>query len=264
MQRKEVNSNVKRCVKKAKENWIGEQCSEIEENLRKNNSKRAYQLVKDLTTVKLGKATTIQDRSGKCLTEEGQTLNRWTEYCFKLYNHKAYGDPSVLNCPQTEDDLSILRKKVAALQLLKKGKSAGVNNIPAELVKTGEEDVITALTTICNKIWQTGEWPTPWTQSLVITLLKKGNLQQCHNYRTISLISHPKEVMLKITLKRLTLQAEKIIAEEQADFRAGRSTTKHYESSVRNICSTRKTSTMFSLTSRRPSTGFSMQLSGRP
>ncbi len=26
-------------MKKAKENWIGEQCSEIEENLRKNNSK---------------------------------------------------------------------------------------------------------------------------------------------------------------------------------------------------------------------------------
>ena len=39
-------------MEKAKENWIGEQCSEIEENLRKNNSKRAYQLVKDLTTVK--------------------------------------------------------------------------------------------------------------------------------------------------------------------------------------------------------------------
>ena len=40
---KEVNNNIKRCMKKAKENWIGEQCSEIEEN------KRAYQLVKDLT-----------------------------------------------------------------------------------------------------------------------------------------------------------------------------------------------------------------------
>ena len=48
-----------------KKNWIGEQYSEIEENLRKNNSKRAYQLVKDLTTVKQGKATTVQDRSGK-------------------------------------------------------------------------------------------------------------------------------------------------------------------------------------------------------
>ena len=52
-------------MKKAKENWIGEQCSEIEENLRKNNSKMAYQLVKDLTTVKQGTATTVQDCSGK-------------------------------------------------------------------------------------------------------------------------------------------------------------------------------------------------------
>ena len=39
---KEVNNNIKRSMKKAKENWIGEQCSEIEEDLRENNSKRAY------------------------------------------------------------------------------------------------------------------------------------------------------------------------------------------------------------------------------
>ena len=98
-------------MKKAKGNWIGEQCSEIEENPRKNNSKKAYQLVKDLTTVKQRKATTVQDRSGKCLTEERQILNRWTEYCSELYNYKANVDPSVLNCPQTdtEDDHPILR-----------------------------------------------------------------------------------------------------------------------------------------------------------
>ena len=127
-------------MKKAKENWIGEQCSETEENLRKTNSKRAYQLVKH------GKATTVQDRSGKCLTEEQQILNQWTEYCCELYNYKANGDPSVLNCTQTdtEDDHPILRREVeAAVQSLKKGKSAGVDNIPA-----GGEDVITALTTI--------------------------------------------------------------------------------------------------------------------
>ena len=64
-----------RCMKKAKENWIGEQCSEIEENLRKNSSKRTYQLVKDLTNVKQGKVTTVQDRSGKCLSKERQVLN---------------------------------------------------------------------------------------------------------------------------------------------------------------------------------------------
>ena len=113
----------------------------------------------------------------------------------------------------------------AAVQSLKKGKSVGVGNIPAELVQAGKEDVITDLTIICEKIWHTGEWQTPWTQSLVITVPKKGNLQQCQSYRTISLISHPSKVMLKIILNRLKPQAEKIIAEEQAGFRAGRSTT---------------------------------------
>ena len=66
-----------------------------------------------------------------------------------------------------------------------------MHKITIKLVQADGEDVITALTTICDKIWQTGEWPTPWAQSLVITLPKKSNLQQCQNYRTISLISHP-------------------------------------------------------------------------
>ena len=120
--------------------------------------------MKDLTTVKQGKVTTAEDHSGKSLTEEQQILNRWTEYCSKLYNYKANGDPSVLKCTQTdtEDDHPILRREVeAAVQSLKKGKSAGVDNIPAELVQVGGEDVITAPTTICYMIWRTGEWPTP-------------------------------------------------------------------------------------------------------
>ena len=86
---------------------------------------------------------------------------------------------------------------------MKKGKSAGVDNIPAELAKAGGEDVISALATVFDKIWQTGERPTPWTQSLVVTLPKKGNLQQCQNYQTISLTSHPCKVMLKIIVNRL-------------------------------------------------------------
>ena len=74
-----------------------------------------------MTTVKQGKVTTVQDRSGKCLTEERQILNRWTEYWSELYNHKANGDPSVLNCTQkdTEDDHPIIRGEVeAAVQSL--------------------------------------------------------------------------------------------------------------------------------------------------
>ena len=75
--------------------------------------------------------------------------------------------------------------------------------------------MIDVLTEICNRIWRTGEWPIPWTQSLIIILPKKGNLQLCQNYRTISLISHSSKIMLKVILNRLKPQAEEIIAEEQ-------------------------------------------------
>ena len=49
-------------------------------------------------------------------------------------------------------------------------------------------------------------------QSLIITLPKKDNLQQCQNYQTMSIISHPSKVIMKIILNRLKPQAEKIIA----------------------------------------------------
>ena len=76
---REANRRIQKAVKKAKEDWIGAQCEEIETCLNKNNSKRAYQLVKDLTSEKQGRSSTIQDKSGKCLTEEKEILSRWTD-----------------------------------------------------------------------------------------------------------------------------------------------------------------------------------------
>ena len=163
----------------------------------------------------------------------------------ELYNYESCGDNTVLDCSQPpEEDLQpILREEVEiAVASPKKGKSAGVDDIPAELVQAGGETMIEVLTEICNRIWRTGEWPTPWTQSLIITLPKKGNLQLCQNYRTISLISHSSKVMLKGILNRLKPQVEEIIAEEQAGFRAERSTTEQIFN-LRILCEKKKRQT---------------------
>ena len=176
----------------------------------------------DLTSEKQGRSSPIQDKSGKWLTEEKEILSRWTEYYSELYNYESCRDNAVLDCSQPpEADLQpILREEVEiAVASLKKGKSAGVDNIPAKLVQAGGETMIDVLTEICNRIWRTGEWPTPWTQSLIITLPKKGRPTE------LSPSSVIRTVMLKVILNRLKPQAEEIIAEEQAGFRAGRSTT---------------------------------------
>ena len=94
---RKANKRVQKTLKRAKEDWIDTQCKEIDACSNKNNSKKAYPMVKDLTSGKQGRPSTIQDKSGKCLTEEQEILSRWTNRS-ELYNYEIYGDNTVLDC----------------------------------------------------------------------------------------------------------------------------------------------------------------------
>ena len=179
---KTINTQIKRDMKKAKENWIKQKCADLGNCLNRNNSKKAYQIVKDLTKRKNKIAVNIQDKDGKCITDKEDVLKRWTEYCSELYKHQANGDKSLLNVkePTNQENFSILESEVeAAIQSLKIGKSPGVDNIPAELLKAGGHILTKIFTNICNYIWETGIWPSCWTKSLIISLHKKGSFQKC-------------------------------------------------------------------------------------
>ena len=73
---KEANNKVRSELRKAKEVWIEQQCTEIEQCLKRNNTKKAYQVTKDLTTTRKGRPTSIQNKDGKCLTEDQAILER--------------------------------------------------------------------------------------------------------------------------------------------------------------------------------------------
>ena len=81
--------------------------------------------MKDLTSEKQGRSSTIQDRSGKCLTEEKESLSRWKKYCLELYNYESCGDNAVLDCSQLpeEDVQPILREEVDIVVASLKGES---------------------------------------------------------------------------------------------------------------------------------------------
>jgi len=69
---------------------------------------------------------------------------------------------------------------------------------------------------ICVAIWVTGEWPEEWTFSTFIPLPKKGDLKLCANYRTISLVSCARTMLLQIILERIRVKTETEIADERA------------------------------------------------
>ena len=61
-------------------------------------------------------------------------------------------------------------------------------------------------------------------RSVFIPIPKKGNDNECSNYRTIALISHASKVMLKIFQARLQQYVNRELPGVQAGFRKGRGT----------------------------------------
>ena len=80
------------------------------------------------------------------------------------------------------------------------------------------------LHSLCQHIWKTQQWPLDWKRSVFIPIPKKGNAKVCSNYRTIALISHASEVMLKILQARFQQYMNCEFPDVQAGFRKSRGT----------------------------------------
>ena len=72
------------------------------------------------------------------------------------------------------------------------------DGIPTELFYILKDDAVKVLHSVCLKIWKTQQWPQDWKKSVFIPIPKKGNAEECSNYRTLTLISHANKVMFKI------------------------------------------------------------------
>ena len=82
-------------------------------------------------------------------------------------------------------------------------KASGGDGIPAKLFKILKDDAVKVLHAICQQIWKTWHWPQDWKRSVFIPIPRKDNGKERSNYHTIALISHAREVMLKILQARL-------------------------------------------------------------
>ena len=115
----------------------------------------------------------------------------------------------------------LLSEVKEAVRRLPNNKAVGHHNLPAELLKTGNEELLKILCQLCNQILKTGKWPTDWRKSLFITLPKVTGTAECDEHRSISLISHTSKSLLRVLLKRSEQTAEEQFSEHQAGFRRG-------------------------------------------
>ena len=101
-------------------------------------------------------------------------------------------------------------------------KTSGGDGIPVELFQILNDDAVKVLHSIYQQIWKMQQWPQDWERSVFIPIPKRGNVKECSNYCTITLISHATKVMLKILQARLQKYVNHELPDVQACFRKGR------------------------------------------
>ena len=101
-------------------------------------------------------------------------------------------------------------------------RASGCDEIPAELLKSLNDDPIKALLSLCLQIWKTQQWPQDWKRAILIPIPKKGNTKECVNHQTVTLIFHASKVMHKILHAKLQHYVNQELLDGQAGFRKGR------------------------------------------
>ena len=227
---RQLNNDLRREVAKAKEAWWNRECDELEELNSKGRSDLVYAKVAKLTWKKKAmiKNVSIEDNAGTTITEPEAVRETWRMYIESLYDKD--GKPKIEDL-QVEDEgrveedekgPSLLKSEIlSAISEMKEGKAAGVDEIPAEMLKCLGEKALQEVCDICQNMYEEGKWPDDFTRATIIPLPKKNNAVKCSDFRTISLICHASKIMLRVLTKRIESKAKHLLGRNQFGFRKG-------------------------------------------
>jgi hypothetical protein len=114
-----------------------------------------------------------------------------------------------------------------AIEKLKRHKSPGIDQIPAELIKAGGRTICYYIHKPVISVWNKEELPAEWKEVIVVPIHKKGDKTDCSNCRGLSLLPTTYKISSNILLSRLNSYAEEIIGNHQCGIHCNRSTTDH-------------------------------------
>ena len=82
---KEQKSKIRHMMRKDKEQFVDDQCKNIEDNAMKTSTRELFNGVRSLTRTFRPAINTIKNEAGVILCDQEHVQDRWREYCSKLY-----------------------------------------------------------------------------------------------------------------------------------------------------------------------------------
>ena len=113
------------------------------------------------------------------------------------------------------------------LSTLKTNKTAGPGSVPTRILKDFKKSLSKPISDLTTLSFSSGTFPEILKQAEVIPIFKKGNQQNCNDYRPISLLSNISKIIEKLIHQQLSafLEIKNCLYTHQYDFRNQHSTT---------------------------------------
>jgi hypothetical protein len=221
---------VRKSAKKDQEAYISRICDNIERSHQTNKSRLVYEGIRRITGISASRVAVVKDDKEVLITESTGVKDRWKSYFQGLYNdpNPVRDDdlPDLPLFPNTDHIPSIGLDEVReAIHKLKHGKAVGYDNIGAEELQAAtEKSGLIIMHGLLQSAWNGEKVPRDWKKAIIIPIHKKKDKLLCENYRGVSLLCHTSKIYTQIILNRMRKRTEEILSEEQAGFRANRST----------------------------------------
>eukprot|EP01138_Halocafeteria_seosinensis_P001156 gb/GECG01001182.1/.p1 GENE.gb/GECG01001182.1/~~gb/GECG01001182.1/.p1 ORF type:complete len:791 (+),score=62.57 gb/GECG01001182.1/:1-2373(+) len=182
----------------------------------------------------------VQDASGNLITDQARVSVAWREYYRSLASDvtghsgdEEYWVDKVPDLPSLEGSgyVGDLNADISAdelsrcLRKMKKRKAPGRDGIPAEFLQLcmvdSSSSMFRAILRVCNRVWTSGYIPESWSDSIIISIPKKGDLTLMSNYRGISLMTVCLKILMVLVTKRLeaAFEGQGLFSRSQAGFR---------------------------------------------
>ena len=228
---KEVNflgRQIRRRLKECREKWLLEQCVKCKSAKRKGDMRTMYGIVKK-----------VAGGSGGRNVAGNISSKKWTEHFTKLFTELAANiDGNIFDkiddvansdtARKVRGMISVELPTVAevseAMKGVKDGKAVGPDNLCIELLKNAGDEVMELIHYICCRIFNEEEWPATWVEATLLTLHKKGCLDDPNHYRGITLLPHASKIVCEILVMRTKKTLDMIIGDYQDGFREKRCT----------------------------------------
>jgi hypothetical protein len=186
-------------------------------------NKQYYIAIKKLKSKPKNISWGLYDKNNNIITNKTDILERWAEFYEDLYLDVT--DTTSIDDSDEDAIPPILRPEIVhSINLLKSGKSAGLDNIYSEYLKAGGDSLIDALELLFNTILTSFKVPQKFNEALIVVLFKKGSRLDCKNYRPISLLSHIYKLFISIIANRVKNSLYESFPESQAAYQPGRGT----------------------------------------